>query len=55
MNIEEFQEYCLSKKGVEQDFPFDEVTMVFKVIGKMFAITGLEKEEFEVNVVRSKV
>ncbi len=50
MNIEEFQAYCLSKKGIEECFPFDEVTLVFKVMGKMFALTGLEKEEFQVNL-----
>ncbi len=37
MNIEEFRDYCLSKKGVTESFPFDEETLVFKVMGKMFA------------------
>ena len=50
MNIEDFREYCLSKKAVEETFPFDEVTLVFKVMGKMFAITGLDAEEFKVNL-----
>ncbi len=50
MNIEEFYEYCLSKKGVEETFPFDEVTLVFKVMGKVFAITGLDNEAFTVNL-----
>ena len=50
MNIEEFHAYCMSKKGVEESFPFDEVTLVFKVMGKVFAITGLEREEFSVNL-----
>lgn len=50
MNIEEFHAYCLSKKGVEETFPFDEVTLVFKVMGKVFAITGLDAETFEVNL-----
>ena len=50
MNIEEFHHYCLSKKGVEETFPFDKVTLVFKVMGKMFALTGLEREEFTVNL-----
>ena len=50
MNIEEFHAYCLSKKGVEETFPFDEVTLVFKVMGKVFAITGLDNEVFEVNL-----
>lgn len=50
MNIEDFRTYCLSKKGVEESFPFDEVTLVFKVIGKMFALTGLKADEFRVNL-----
>jgi len=50
MNIEVFREYCLNKKGVEETFPFDEKTLVFKVMGKMFALTGLEREEFQVNL-----
>lgn len=42
MNIEELREYCLSKKGTTEGFPFDETTLVFKVLGKMFALTNLE-------------
>ncbi len=42
MNIEVFRDYCLSKKGVTESFPFDEKTLVFKVMGKMFALSGLE-------------
>lgn len=45
MNIEEFRQYCLSKKGVTEAFPFDLETLVFKVMGKMFALTALEKWE----------
>jgi predicted DNA-binding protein (MmcQ/YjbR family) len=44
MNIEELREYCLSKKDVTEDFPFDETTLVFKVRGKMFALTDLEDD-----------
>lgn len=50
MHIEEFRDYCLAKKGVEETFPFDEETLVFKVMGKMFAITGLERIPFQVNL-----
>jgi len=50
MNIEEFRDYCLNKKGVEETFPFGEQTLVFKVMGKMFALTGLENEIFKVNL-----
>lgn len=41
MNIEEIREYCISKKGVTESFPFDETTLVFKVMDKMFALTDL--------------
>ncbi len=41
MNIEEIREYCISKKGVTESFPFDETTLVFKVMAKMFALTDL--------------
>jgi predicted DNA-binding protein (MmcQ/YjbR family) len=44
MNIEELREYCLSKKAATECFPFDEVTLVFKVGGKMFALTDLESD-----------
>lgn len=50
MNIEEFREYCLAKKGVEETFPFGEDTLVFKVMGKMFALTGLDSLVFTVNL-----
>jgi predicted DNA-binding protein (MmcQ/YjbR family) len=42
MNIEDFREYCLSKKGVTESFPFDKTTLVFKIGGKMFALTSIE-------------
>jgi predicted DNA-binding protein (MmcQ/YjbR family) len=45
MHIEEFRDYCLSKKGVTEQFPFDNVTLVFKVMGKIFALTGLDAWE----------
>ena len=42
MNIEDLREYCLSLKGVSEEFPFDKNTLVFKVGGKMFCLTNLE-------------
>jgi predicted DNA-binding protein (MmcQ/YjbR family) len=50
MDIEQFRNYCLSKNGVEESFPFGEETLVFKVMGKIFAITGLENDTFRVNL-----
>ncbi len=45
MNIEQLYEFCLSKKGVTEHFPFDEDTLVFKVGGKMFALSSLSTWE----------
>ncbi|MFV8391134.1 MmcQ/YjbR family DNA-binding protein [Flavobacterium sp. LB2P6] len=45
MNLEAYYEYCLSKKGVTEHFPFDEDTLVFKVGGKMFALASLRQWE----------
>ena len=42
MDIVDFREYCLSLPEVEECLPFDEVTLVFKVGGKMFAVVGLD-------------
>lgn len=48
MNIEQFRAYCLSKPGTSEDFPFDEVTLCLRVMGKIFAIAGLDAERLEV-------
>lgn len=45
MNIEQLRNYCISKKGVTEDFPFDADTLVFKVMGKMFVIAPLDRWE----------
>ena len=42
MDIETFRNYCLSKKGATESFPFDENTLVFKVGGKMFALLDVD-------------
>lgn len=50
MDIEQFREYCLSKPGTTNDFPFDEYTLCLRVMNKIFAITGLDSEVFKVNL-----
>lgn len=45
MDIEAFRNYCLSKLLVTEALPFDIRTLVFKVGGKMFALTDLESFE----------
>lgn len=42
MDIISFREYCLSKRGVTESFPFGEPTLVFKVMDKMFALTNVD-------------
>lgn len=42
MDIEAFRSYCLKKPGVTEETPFDENTLVFKVMGKMFAATDIQ-------------
>lgn len=50
MNIEDYRAYCLSKKGTDESFPFGEQTLVFKVMGKMFALLGLDRTPSSVNL-----
>jgi predicted DNA-binding protein (MmcQ/YjbR family) len=45
MHIDELYRFCLSKKGVTEHFPFDKVTLVFKVMNKMFCLVGLDDWE----------
>lgn len=45
MDIEQFREYCLSLPGVTEEFPFGDNTLVYKVMGKIFALTDLETFE----------
>ena len=47
MNIQQLYDFCLSQKAVTEHFPFDEDTLVFKVGGKMFALTSLKEWENE--------
>ena len=45
MDIQQYFEYCLSKKGVTEHFPFDKDILVFKVGGKMFALASMKEWE----------
>jgi predicted DNA-binding protein (MmcQ/YjbR family) len=50
MDIEQFRTYCLNKPGTTEDFPFGPDTLVLKVMGKIFALVGLDAERFQVNL-----
>ncbi|KAA9325883.1 MmcQ/YjbR family DNA-binding protein [Hymenobacter busanensis] len=42
MNIEEFRDYCLAKPGTTEETPFGPDTLVFKVGGKIYALTSID-------------
>jgi predicted DNA-binding protein (MmcQ/YjbR family) len=44
MNNEEIREYCLTKPGVTESFPFNDTALVFKVMDKMFALLDLSED-----------
>ncbi|MGZ8536680.1 MAG: MmcQ/YjbR family DNA-binding protein [Flavisolibacter sp.] len=50
MNIETLRDYCLNKPGVEETLPFGPDTLVYKVSGKMFLLTGLDDAQLSFNV-----
>lgn len=50
MDLESLRQYCLAKKGVEECFPFDEDTLVFKVSGKMFLLLSISERPLQFNV-----
>ncbi len=50
MTFRSLRDYCLSKPGATEDFPFGEETLVFRVMGKIFALTGIERLPLAVNL-----
>ena len=49
MNVETLRDYCLSKKAVEESFPFGEQTLVFKVMNKIFLLVSLDANPLQFN------
>ena len=43
MNIEDICEYCLQKPHTDEAFPFDKTTLVFRLMGKIFACIDLDR------------
>jgi predicted DNA-binding protein (MmcQ/YjbR family) len=50
MNPAELCDYCLSLTGAEETFPFSTKTSVFKVAGKMFALSQLGADPLQVSL-----
>ena len=50
MNLADFIEHCLAKKGVEETTPFGPDVLVYKVGGKIFALTRPDEFPPRVNL-----
>ncbi|WP_328496435.1 MmcQ/YjbR family DNA-binding protein [Streptomyces sp. NBC_00414] len=50
MTPQELRTLCLSFNAVVEDFPFNPETSVFKVLGKMFALSALGASPLTVNL-----
>jgi predicted DNA-binding protein (MmcQ/YjbR family) len=50
MDYEQLHDYLQCKPGAVVDFPFDPMTLVFKVGGKMFALIILDEHPLRMNL-----
>lgn len=50
MDLAQFREYCLSKPDAVEEAPFGPDTLVFKIGGKIFAITSLDEVPTRANL-----
>lgn len=50
MDVEQLRDYCLTKPGAEEGFPFGPDTLVFKVKGKIFLLVSLNAQPLQFNV-----
>ena len=48
MNIEDVRKYCLSLNGTNESFPFDDTTLVFKVLTKMYCLVSLNEKHLNI-------
>jgi predicted DNA-binding protein (MmcQ/YjbR family) len=50
MTVEEIRRYCRAKKGSTEELPFGPSVLVFKVIGKMYALLAWEQNPLWVSL-----
>jgi predicted DNA-binding protein (MmcQ/YjbR family) len=50
MTADALRRWCLARPGASQEFPFGERTSVFKVGGRMFALSALECQPLRVSL-----
>jgi len=55
MDIENIRNFCLNLKGTSESMPFDNTTIVFKVISKMFCLESLDKKQINLKANPEKV
>ncbi len=50
MDLESLRQLMLTKKGTTEEQPFGPDVLVFKVVGKMFALIPLEDDPLRINL-----
>lgn len=50
MDLDGLISYISPKPGVEETFPFDDKVLVWKVMGKMFALCNITEEVLRINL-----
>ncbi len=50
MHLEDLREYVLSLAGAEETLPFGPDTLVYKINGKVFLLTGMDRHPLQFNV-----
>jgi len=50
MNLEQLQTYLLAKKGTTEERPFGPQALVYKVVGKMFALIAWELDPVDISL-----
>ncbi|MER6079985.1 MmcQ/YjbR family DNA-binding protein [Streptomyces sp. NPDC001833] len=50
MTPDQLRAFCLSFNAAEEDFPFNPDISVFKVLGKMFALSWIDAKPLKVNL-----
>jgi predicted DNA-binding protein (MmcQ/YjbR family) len=48
--LETLRSYCTAKTAVKETYPFDHVTLVFRVMNKMFALCNVNDHPLSVNL-----
>jgi len=50
MDLFTLKNYCLSKQAVTESFPFDDTSLVLKVMDKIFAIISIDEMPLSINL-----